>query len=139
MSRSPVAARMPVRHHLQRLAVLSLALLALAALLPAIQAQNFGQRDLEGKVIGDRGVPISGAIVYLTNSRNSDVKTFITTGDGSYRFDYLADDTDYIVWAAFHSKKSSHRTLSSFDQRKVAYFDLHISVAVPASSAGSGS
>lgn len=139
MTRSPLAVSTPVRQHLQRLALLCLALLALAALGPAVRAQNFGQRDLEGKVIGDHGVPISGAIVYLTNSRNSDVKTFITTSDGSYRFDYLADDTDYTVWAAFHGKKSSRRTLSSFDQRKVAYFDLHISVALASASSSSGS
>ncbi|HTX42713.1 MAG TPA: carboxypeptidase-like regulatory domain-containing protein [Acidobacteriaceae bacterium] len=133
----PVSNR--IRQDLQRRVMLVLALFALAALGPALLAQNFGQRDLQGKVIGDHGTPISGAIVYLENSRNSDVKTFITTSDGSYRFDYLADDTDYTVWAAFHGRKSSKRTLSSFDQRKIAYFDLHISVAAPASSSGSGS
>lgn len=139
MTRSPLAVRTVVRRNLQRLAVLSFALLALAALGPAAAAQNFGLRNLQGKVLGDHDVPISGAIVYLQNSRNSDVKTFITTPDGSYRFADLADDTDYTVWAAFHGKKSSRRTLSSFDQRKQAYFDLHISVDVPAGSAHSGS
>ena len=139
MSCSPLAARIRARHQLQNLAVLSLALLALAVLSPGVVAQNFGMRDLQGKVLGEHDIPISGAIVYLQNSRNSDVKTFITTTDGSYRFADLADDTDYTVWAAFRGKKSSRRTLSSFDQRKVAYFDLHISVATTAASSGSGS
>jgi Carboxypeptidase regulatory-like domain len=123
--------RAPRRLSAAALVVLFLAGVVLAS---AAGAQNFGLRNLQGKVLGDHEAPISGAIVYLTNSRNNDVKTFITTSDGSYRFADLADDTDYTVWAAFQGKKSSRRTLSSFDQRKQAYFDLHISAAAPASS-----
>lgn len=98
-------------------------------LAPAAGAQSFGLRNLQGKVLGEHDAAISGAIVYLSNSRNNDIKTFITTSDGSYRFADLADDTDYTVWAAYKGKKSSKRTLSSFDERKQVYYDLHIGVA----------
>jgi hypothetical protein len=99
----------------------------LAALASLAAAQDFGYRNLQGKVLGLHGHPISGAVVYLSNSRNNDVRTCITPNDGSYRFADLADDTDYTVWAAWKGGKSSKRVLSSFDQRKQVYFDLHIS------------
>ncbi len=98
-----------------------------AALAPLAAAQDFGYRNLEGKVLGAHDQPISGAVVYLSNSRNNDVRTCITPQDGSYRFADLSDDTDYTVWAAWQGRKSSKRVLSSFDQRKEVHFDLHIS------------
>ena len=90
-------------------------------------AQDFGYRNLQGKVLGPHDQPVSGAVVYLSNSRNNEVRTCITPQDGSYRFADLADDTDYTVWAAWQGSKSSKRVLSSFDQRKQVYFDLHVS------------
>lgn len=115
------------RPHALRSIALSVALLALfAALLPAARAQDFGIRNLEGKVYGAADAPVSGAIVYLQNSRNNDVKTFISTSDGSYRFADLSADTDYTVWAAYKGKKSPTKTLSSFDTRKKPIIDLHI-------------
>lgn len=96
------------------------------AFLPAAGAQNFGYRNLRGKVLGENGKPVNGAVVYLSNSRNSDIRTFISTDTGTYLFAGLADDTNYTVWAAFEGRKSPKRVLSSFDQRKEVHFDLHI-------------
>ncbi len=98
----------------------------LAGLMPAAGAQNFGIRNLQGKVLGANDAAISGAIVYLQNSRNNDVKTFISGNDGSYQFAGLSADTDYTVWAAYKGKKSASKTVSSFDSRKQVYIDLHI-------------
>jgi hypothetical protein len=107
-----------------------LAVAALVAMLaPMAGAQDFGFRNLQGKVLGAHDQPINGAIVYLSNSRNNDVRTCISTSAGSYRFADLADDADYTVWAAWKGKRSSKRVLSSFDSRKLVYFDLHISAA----------
>lgn len=101
---------------------------ALLAVLGAFAgAQDFGFRNLQGKVLGPHDQPANGAVVYLSNSRNSDVRTCITTDNGSYRFADLSDNTDYTVWAAWKGSKSSKRVLSSFDQRKQVYFDLHVS------------
>ncbi len=104
---------------------------AMAALLAVLTAgagaQDFGYRNLQGKVLGPHDQAISGAVVYLSNSRNNDIRTCITPSDGSYRFADLSDDTDYTVWAVWKGSKSSKRVLSSFDQRKQVYFDLHVS------------
>lgn len=92
-------------------------------------AQDYGYRNLQGKVLGPGDQPVSGAVVYLSNSRNNEVRTCITDDKGSYRFADLSDDTDYTVWAAWKGSKSSKRVLSSFDQRKLVYFDLHVKAA----------
>ncbi|HLJ77884.1 MAG TPA: carboxypeptidase-like regulatory domain-containing protein [Acidobacteriaceae bacterium] len=98
-----------------------------AALSPAMaQDQNFGVKQLQGKVLGNNDAPLSEAIVYLQNSRTNDIKSYITEKDGAYHFAGLAADTDYTVWAAFKGKKSSTKTVSSFDTRKQVFIDLHI-------------
>lgn len=101
-------------------------IVALAVLMPMAGAQDFGIKNLQGKVFGAADAPINGAIVYLQNSRNNDIKTFISANDGAYRFAGLSADTDYTVWAAFKGKKSQSKTVSSFDSRKQVYIDLHI-------------
>lgn len=98
-----------------------------AAARPAVaQDQNFGTKQLQGKVLGNNDAPLSGAIVYLQNSRNNDIKSYITEKDGAYHFAGVAADTDYTVWASFKGKKSPTKTVSSFDTRKSVYLDLHI-------------
>ena len=98
-----------------------------AAARPAVaQDQNFGTKQLQGKVLGNNDAPLSGAIVYLQNSRNNDIKSYITEKDGAYHFAGVAADTDYTVWASFKGKKSPTKTVSSFDTRKIVYLDLHI-------------
>jgi hypothetical protein len=90
------------------------------------QAQDFGLKNLQGKVLDASDSGISGAIIYLKNSRTNDVKTFLSEKDGSYRFAGLQADTDYTVWAAYHGQKSGTKTVSSFDSRKQVYLDLKI-------------
>ncbi|HEX3987727.1 MAG TPA: carboxypeptidase-like regulatory domain-containing protein [Acidobacteriaceae bacterium] len=109
-----------------RLVVYAAVLVVLAALLPAASAQSFGLKNVQGKVLDGANAPINGAIVYLDNKRNGNIKTFISTQDGSYRFADLSADTDYSLWAAFHGKKSSQKTVSSFDSRKQINIDLHV-------------
>jgi hypothetical protein len=101
-------------------------ILMLIVALPSGQAQEFGYRNLQGKVFDASDAPINGAIVYLQNSRNNDVKTFISEKDGTYRFAALSADTDYTLWAAYKGKKSPTKTVSSFDTRKQLYIDLKI-------------
>jgi hypothetical protein len=106
--------------------VAALFLLTAAGVAPVAQAQDFGVKQLQGKVLGASDAPIAGAIVYLENTRNSDIKSYITETDGSYHFADLSADTDYTVWAAFKGKKSPVKTISSFDSRKNVFLDLHI-------------
>lgn len=89
-------------------------------------AQSSTTRTLSGKVYGGNNVPISGAIVYLQDSRTSGIRSFFSTSDGSYRFGPLASDADYRVWAKYKNEKSSTKTISSYDTRTNVVIDLHI-------------
>ena len=109
---------------LLRFASFSIALLALATAVAL--AQDFGVKQLQGKVFNASDAPINGAIVYLQNSRNNDIKSYISDNDGAYHFANLSADTDYTVWAAFKGKKSPTKTVSSFDSKKNVFLDLHI-------------
>lgn len=111
----------------RRRAGLGFALLfVLAAMAPGSRAQDFGVKDLNGKILSAQDAPLNGAVVYLENTRNNDIKSFITEADGAYHFANLSADTDYSVWAAFHGKKSPTKTVSAFDSRKKVFLDLHI-------------
>ena len=113
-----------VRSKVRALSLCAVMMLLLSATFAG--AQQFGLRDLQGKVIGENDKPLNGAIVYLQNSRNNNIKTFISTNTGEYRFAALAADTDYTVWAAYKGRKSPTKTVSSFDTRKLITIDLHI-------------
>ncbi len=115
-----------VRLHMRRVGLWIALLAVFAALAPLAGAQNFGLRTLNGKVLGAQDAPINGAIVYLENSRNNDIKSYISEKDGTYHFADLSSDTDYTLWASFKGKKSSTKTISSFDTRKQVYIDLHV-------------
>jgi len=108
------------------LAACALAMMLLAGIPATGRAQNFGLKNLQGKVYDANDAAISGAIVYLKSSRNNDVKTFLSEKDGTYRFAGLSADTDYSVWAAWHGEKSPTKTVSSFDTRKQVFIDLKI-------------
>lgn len=103
------------------LAVLVILLAAGAAL-----GQNRAPKSLEGKVLGKADAPLSGAIVYLKDSSTTDIRSFISTADGSYRFGQISPDTDYQVWAEYKGAKSPTKAISSFDSRKQVTIDLHI-------------
>ncbi len=97
-----------------------------AIVAPVAEAQNFGERIIQGKVLDDAGHPISGATVFLENLKNRDVKSFTTVKDGSFRFAQVGMIDDHQVWAEREKKKSSVKTISSFDSRKEVDFDLHL-------------
>ena len=83
-------------------------------------------RTLQGFVLGNGDSPLPDAIVYLKNTKTLSVKTFISEKDGSYRFNALSPNVDYEVYAEYKGKKSSAKTLSSFDSRPQATINLKI-------------
>jgi len=89
-------------------------------------AQNIKFKTLDGKVFGNGSVPLPSAIVYLQDSKSNDIRTFIATADGSYRFGQISPDVDYQVWAKYKDAKSPTKTVSSFDSRKQMTLDLHV-------------
>ena len=115
-------------------AVLTLAALASGWLVPAAQAQLFGRdtpkrdvtRLLTGKVLDAGDSPLPNAVVYLTNTHDRSVKTYIVGADGTYRFTALQPAIDYEVYAQFNKRKSHTKTVSQFDNRQQVYIDLKI-------------
>jgi hypothetical protein len=84
------------------------------------------QKVVSGKVIGTGNQPLSEAIVYLKNGKTTDIKSFISAKDGTYRFGQLSPDVDYEIWAEFQGKKSPTKSISSFDSRKQLNYELKV-------------
>jgi hypothetical protein len=95
-------------------------------MVPMAQAQNFGQRTIQGKVLDDREAAVGGATVFLKNLKSKDIKSFTSMTDGSFRFAQVGMVDDYEVWAEQGKKRSATKTVSSFDSRKDVEFDLKL-------------
>ena len=110
--------------------------LVFAAMLPApvVAAQLFGRepkkedktRLLTGKVIDAGDSPLPNAVVYLTNTHDHSVKTYIVGPEGTFRFPALQPTIDYEVYAQFDKRRSHTKTVSQFDNRTQVYIDLKI-------------
>ena len=120
---------------MKRLTAMAAILLAAAALLAVPTAgaaavfQRGGQsevRALVGRVVDDREQPLQKAIVYLKNTKNLAIKTYISEPDGSFRFSGLASNIDYEVYAEHEGARSDTKTLSGFDSRRQANINLKI-------------
>ena len=88
-------------------------------------AQQQQTRAVEGQVT-EHDAAVTGAIVYLKNTKTLGVKTFIADNKGMYRFNALSPNVDYEIYAEKNGKKSETRTLSSFDSRKLATINLKL-------------
>ena len=108
------------------IAASSLAVVLLMLTASTAVAQSRAMKVLEGKVLGSGDAPLVNAIVYLQSSKDSSIRSFISTSDGSYRFGQISPDIDYQVWAQYKNAKSGTKTVSSFDSRKVVTIDFHI-------------
>jgi len=113
------------------LALLWAGLLCIRAV-PAPAAQ-FGRtpkrettRLLLGKVMDANDNPLPNAVVYLTNTRDRSVKTYIVGSEGTYRFPALQQTVDYEVYAQYEKHKSHTKSVSQFDDRTQVYIDLKI-------------
>jgi hypothetical protein len=122
MSFTAVRRALPCKRVFYSLIVLLLAL-PIVAPVPHARAQST-QKVVEGKVVGSSNQPQSGAIVYLKNTKTTDIKSFISTADGSYRFGQLSPDVDYEIWAEYQGRKSPTKTVSSFDSKKLLDYQL---------------
>ena len=107
-----------------RSTLLCLAMLVLV--LPLAVAQTGKTRTIQGTVLGPNDHAISGAIVYLKNTKSNDILTYITQSDGTYLFGYTPANVDMQLWAQYKGKKSSRTTISTFVTRKKVVVDLHI-------------
>jgi hypothetical protein len=69
---------------------------------------------------------VTGAVVYLKNTKTLQIRSFFTQKDGSYYFHDLSPDIDYELKAEFSGASSGTHTLSSFDSRKLATINLKL-------------
>jgi Carboxypeptidase regulatory-like domain len=83
-------------------------------------------RLLTGRVVDNQDAPLSGSVVYLTDTRTRAVKTYIVGKDGDYRFPQLSPNLDYEVYAQFNGKKSDTKSVSQFDNRSAVNINLKI-------------
>jgi protocatechuate 3,4-dioxygenase beta subunit len=101
----------------------------LAAGEPTPKNEPLQTRTLTGQVTDKADAPISGAVVYLQNTRTQVVKTFITDAGGNYRFSSLSPNVDYQIRAEYQGHRSDTKTLSSFDSRNNVVLHLKINMA----------
>jgi hypothetical protein len=117
------------RKHVTKALIVTCALLVVLA---AVSSATPDKKDkaagrlLYGKVLDPQDNPLSDAIVYLTNTRNRAVKTYIVGPDGTYRFPALSTAIDYEVYAQYKGKKSDTKSVSQFDDRSQVYLDLKV-------------
>jgi hypothetical protein len=118
----------------KRLTSITAVLLACGALfvVPTAKAAAVFQRGqaevrtLVGRVVDDREQPLPKAIVYLKNTKNLAIKTYISEPDGTFRFSGLAPNIDYEVYAEHEGARSDSKTLSGFDSRRQVSVTLKI-------------
>jgi hypothetical protein len=105
-----------------------LALLAAGLLLAAITgfAEDSHTRSVQGSVTAPDDSLVSGAVVYLKNTKSLQIRSFFAQKDGSYYFHDLSPDIDYELKAEYNGLTSGAHTLSSFDTRKLATINLKL-------------
>ena len=84
------------------------------------------QRSVQGAVTDNKDNPVTGAVVYIKNSKTLQIRSFITKDDGTYYFHSLSPDVDYELHAESNGANSAKKTLSSFDSRKQATINLKL-------------
>jgi len=104
----------------------------LAAHLPAQKKsreerrEEANARSVQGLVTDPADKPVSGAVVQLKDMRTLAVRSFITQGDGAYRFFGLKMDNDYQLSAKQGELTAGPRNLSVFDNRKEAIINFKL-------------
>ena len=129
---APEPGRPPGRRAAKGVTLRNLAI-ALALLLAggAVHAQKNKKdedqnRSVQGTVRGEDGSLLSGAEVQLKNTKNLQIRSYVTQKEGTYFFHGLSPDVDYEVKAQYNGVWSPSKTVSSFDSRKDVTLDLKI-------------
>jgi Carboxypeptidase regulatory-like domain len=106
--------------------LVTLSMIVVLAGVVAIPAMAQATRTLQGQVANGSDAPLSGAVVYLKNTKTLAVRTYISDNSGGYKFTSLSPNVDYEVYAEFKGAKSDNKTLSAFDSRPTAVINLKI-------------
>ena len=93
---------------------------------PTAAAQNLGQRNVTGSVVDADSALMTGATVFLRNTKTKSIRSYTTAKDGRFRFAQVNMAEDYDLWAEKDGKKSASKTVSSWDARKDFETELRI-------------
>src|SRR6185369_770450 len=95
-----------------------LAALTLVVSLSTARAQNIGQRSVSGLVVDADSAPVQGATVFLKNSKTKAIRSYTSASNGRFRFAQVNMNDDYDLWAEKEGKKSTTKTVSSWNASK---------------------
>lgn len=84
------------------------------------------ERVVTGTVKGKDGAPVKGAVVYLKNEGNKNVKSLTVDETGHFRFVQLSRTVDYQLWVEMKDKKTAPKTISQFDTRDTISRELNL-------------
>ena len=90
------------------------------------QAQNLGQRTVMGSVVDADSALVTGATVFLRNSKTKSIRSYTSSKDGRFRFAQVSMSDDFDLWAEKEGRKSAVKTVSSWDARKEFETELKI-------------
>ncbi len=85
---------------------------------PLAQAQNIGQRAVNGTVVDASSKPVSGATVFLKDLKAKQIRSFTSDPAGRFRFTQVDMAEDHELWAEKDGRKSAVKTVSQWDARK---------------------
>lgn len=92
---------------------------------PAV-AQNLGDRTVSGTVLSADATPVAGATVFLKNEKTKAIRSFTSISNGHFQFSQVNKDQDFDLWAEKDGKKSTVKTVSSWDARNEVVSDLKL-------------
>ena len=87
-------------------------------------AQNIGMRTVSGTVLDGNSKPVSGATVFLENTKTKTIRSFDSLANGHFHFAQVDMSVDFDLWAEKNARKSATKTVSSWDDRKDFITDL---------------
>lgn len=98
------------------------------ALAQTAVAEKERVKNVSGSIVDKAEAPLSGAVVYLKNTKTLAVKSFISNDQGQFRFNALSPNTDYELYAEFNGTRSGTKTISSFDSKTDVVMTLKVDV-----------
>lgn len=113
----------------QRVVVVVLLVGVVAATLAVVAGAQDQKRTVRGQVLDEKGEVVAGAIVNLKNKQTDDTLTVTTGGEGRYQFNDVDMKADFKLYAEYKGQKSRERTISQFDTRSIAVYNLRLEPA----------
>ena len=86
--------------------------------LATAQAQNIGQRVVQGTVVDAGSAVVPGATVFLKDLKTKSIRSFTSDPKGRFRFTQVDMAEDHELWAEKADHKSTVKTVSEWDARK---------------------